>query len=592
MIPSGSGAPVRHPLFALALPFGFIGLLAAFAALPEVRSNTALFWSFGGAASVLLAWWCGLFAVSAHRHRRLAVAWVLRRPHWVQPLVQLSLYVYWGLSFPLVAASAYLIAAQLVFAYAFDMLLSWSRQDSFELGFGPFPVVLSINLFLWFKPDWFYLQFVMIAVGFAAKALIRWQKDGRPAHIFNPSSFPLAVMSLFLIATGTVDHTWGREIAVTIGVPAHIFEFLFLISIPGQIFFGVASMTMPAVLTSYLLSAAYFGVTGTYFFFGPIPTAAFLGMLLLFTDPSTAPRSDLGRTIYGVLYGASVFVLYGLLDLLGQPTFYDKLLFVPFLNLGVRMIDRLASSPALARFDPARLGRRLVGRRRNLAFTGIWASVFVALLALHGIGDTHPANRLPFWERACEKGLRNGCRNLETMQSSFCESGSAWACNEFGIHSIGSDRFPADQRAGVAAYSFDRACALGSAAGCGNARALSEKAGQATLRHGPPRTEDYAIVLDAKGLPRERTPLELWQRACSQGWQDGCEKVAAVGSPGGPGQSGVPPAARLSTACAAGDSDACHRLGLMYRRGDGVPRDDRRALSCELGVVRGCVTSP
>ena len=65
------------------------------------------------------------------------------------------------------------------------------RRDDYTLGFGPFPVIFSINLFLWFKPDWFYLQFLMVATGFAAKALIRWEKDGRPSHIFNPLRFHL-----------------------------------------------------------------------------------------------------------------------------------------------------------------------------------------------------------------------------------------------------------------------------------------------------------------------------------------------------------------------------------------------------------------
>jgi hypothetical protein len=65
--------------------------------------------------------------------------------------------------------SAYLIAAQLLFAYAFDMLLGWSRRDTYTLGFGPFPVIFSINLFLWFKPDWFYLQFLMVALGLPPK---------------------------------------------------------------------------------------------------------------------------------------------------------------------------------------------------------------------------------------------------------------------------------------------------------------------------------------------------------------------------------------------------------------------------------------
>jgi hypothetical protein len=43
------------------------------------------------------------------------------------------------------------IGAQLLFAYAFDMLLTWSRRDRYLLGFGPFPIISSINLFLWFK---------------------------------------------------------------------------------------------------------------------------------------------------------------------------------------------------------------------------------------------------------------------------------------------------------------------------------------------------------------------------------------------------------------------------------------------------------
>ena len=38
----------------------------------------------------------------------------------------------------------------------------------------------------------------MVALGFAAKELIRWNKDGRRVHIFNPSSFPLAVFSIGL----------------------------------------------------------------------------------------------------------------------------------------------------------------------------------------------------------------------------------------------------------------------------------------------------------------------------------------------------------------------------------------------------------
>ena len=250
--------------------------------------------------------------------RTLALEIVLRKQHYLQACAQGSVLLYWGWYWRQVYDSAHLIAAQLLFAYAFDMLLGWSRRDTYTLGFGPFPVIFSINLFLWFKPDWFYLQFLMVALGFAAKELIRWDKDGRRAHIFNPSSFPLAVFSLGLLLTGTSDITWGQEIASTQFYPPHMYLMLFLIGLPGQFFFGVTSMTMSAVVTTYLFGLLYFAATGIYFFYDSyIPIAVFLGMHLLFTDPSTSPRTELGRIIFGALYGLSTVALYQLLGSAG-----------------------------------------------------------------------------------------------------------------------------------------------------------------------------------------------------------------------------------------------------------------------------------
>ena len=53
----------------------------------------------------------------------------------------------------------------------------------------------------------------MVAIGFLAKEFIRWNKDGRRVHIFNPSSFPLAVASTVLLLTNTTHLTWGEDIA-------------------------------------------------------------------------------------------------------------------------------------------------------------------------------------------------------------------------------------------------------------------------------------------------------------------------------------------------------------------------------------------
>src|SRR4029077_9324258 len=172
--------------------------------------------------------------------------------------------------------------------------------------------------------------------------------------------FPLAVVSLVLLVAGATDLTWGREIANTQFYPPHMYFMLFLIGLPGQYFFGVTLMTMSAVLSTYVFGLIYFATNGIYFFYDSyIPISVFLGMHLLFTDPSTAPRTELGRIMFGFLYAAGVIVLYGMLGNLHAPTFYDKLLAVPVLTLTIRAIDRAVRSPALARFDPGNFGRAL-----------------------------------------------------------------------------------------------------------------------------------------------------------------------------------------------------------------------------------------
>ncbi len=237
---------------ALGLPLVFASGLVAFAFLDSVRQNASLSRAFLGAAAVLIVWNAVLLASALRTGRTLTLEIVLRKQHYLQACAQGSVLLYWGWYWRQVYDSAYLIAAQLLFAFAFDMLLSWSRRDTYTLGFGPFPVIFSINLFLCFKPDWFYLQFLLVALGFAAKELIRWDKEGRRAHIFNPSSFPLAVFSLGLILTGRSDLTWAQDIASTQFYPPHMYLMLFLIGLPGQYFFGVTSMTMSAVVTTYL----------------------------------------------------------------------------------------------------------------------------------------------------------------------------------------------------------------------------------------------------------------------------------------------------------------------------------------------------
>jgi Flp pilus assembly protein TadD len=375
-------APARlialSPRSAIALPVVAAALVAAATLLPGFAEAPAARWSCWGAAGCLLAWAAALLVSVERGQRTLAIEVSLRKQHYIQACAHLTIYSYWAVYWPGVREAAPLIAAQLAFAYGLDSLLSWSRRDSYTLGFGPFPIIFSTNLFLWFKPEWFYLQFLMVAVGFWAREFLKWERGGRHVHIFNPSSFPLAVFSIGLMLTHSTNITWGVEIAKTQLYPPHMYLVIFLVSLPGQVLFGVSSMTIAAVVTSYALIALDVFVTGMHVFESPtIPIAVFLGMHLLFTDPSTSPRTELGRIVFGVLYGASVFGLYIVLERLGVPTFYDKLLPVPILNLMVRAIDRAATSDLLKRFDPAAVGAAASPRARFATYTALWAAVFI-----------------------------------------------------------------------------------------------------------------------------------------------------------------------------------------------------------------------
>jgi hypothetical protein len=489
--------------------------LGALALISPAREVPSLVRTFLGAALVLGAWNLVLLLSARRTGRTLKLEMVLRKQHYLQACAQASVLLYWGWYWREVYDSAHLILAQLLFAYAFDMLLAWSRE-AYTLGFGPVPVVFSINLFLWFKPDWFYFQFLLIALGFAAKELIRWDKDGRRVHIFNPSSFPLAIVGLALILTGTSDLTRGQEIATTQFYPPHMYLVLFLVGLPGQFFFGVTTMTLAAVVTTYAFGLAYYAATGIYFFYDSyIPIAVFLGMHLLFTDPSTSPRTELGRLMFGALYGLSTIALYQVLGTLGLPTFFDKLLQVPVLNLSIKLIDRCAQSRPLRALDPAQIGPSVAPYRRHLAYMAVWAIVFTGMSAAQGVGDDHPGQWLPFWQQACANERPYACRYLEDVQVGFCDRGSGWACNELGLGLARRDH----DRAGAAA-SMERGCARGFTPACVNVKRIAVGG---PVESSPPTLDDYPIILrGSKGAVTERTPAALHALACREGWLESC----------------------------------------------------------------------
>jgi hypothetical protein len=516
MSPQPSHRPKPDSASIIWVPLVLTLALFALSMTARVQASFVVTSSLRGASAALLLWTGALFLHLRHTQAGRGLDIVLRPQHYIQALVQLSLFAYWGWYWRPVYDMSVLIAAQLLFAYGFSILLTWSRGRRYSLGFGPFPIILSINLFLWFKDDWFYLQFLMIAIGFLGKELIHWNRDGRRVHIFNPSAFSLGLFSLVLIATGATDLTWGPEIASTLTLAPSIYLFLFLVGLVVMYFFSITLVAGVAAATLFALSALYSMWTGVpYFLDSEIPAAVFLGLHLLITDPSTSPKTQLGKGLFGGLYGLGVFGLYAILGAAGAPTFYDKLLCVPLLNLSVRGIDYLVATQ----------GRRVRGlglpsswtpARLNLGHMALWIAFF-GLISVTGRTDgRHVGDSLPFWETSCVEGRRNACERLLQVKASYCGDNSAWACNELGLHYATGEVVGADQP--VATGYFSRACELRFQAACANL--LDPGSGRRTV----PKPLDLRLLLREGGLNLMQMPeSNLFARACAHGWDFACQ---------------------------------------------------------------------
>jgi hypothetical protein len=448
------------------LPFGLAGLFVCFEALPRVHGNPRLAVMFLGIGAFLVAWTVLLWANAKRWTHCFRIERApLLRSHYVQASVQSAIYAYWGWYWRDVYRELPLILSQLVFLYAFDALLAWTRGRPWRIGCGPLPIVLSTNVFIWFVDDVYVFQFLLVAVGALGKEFVRWNRDGKRTHVFNPSAFTLAIFSIVLIATNTTYLTRGIAIATTLALPPHIYLEIFLLGLVVQYFFAVTLMTFSAAAALILLNALYNKVTGTYYFVDTeLPIAIFLGLHLLMTDPSTSPRTNLGRVIFGGLYGIANFVLYLVFQRAGIPEFYDKLLPVPVLNASVQVIDRFARSGSLGRLTAWEA--RFRPKRSNLVYMGAWCAVFLALLTSGSVDAPHPGASIAFWKKAYAEGKYDAGPRLLKLLGSQAEQGSASAQSDLGALYLEGKAVKADHAA--AAHWFALSCQGGDLEGCAN----------------------------------------------------------------------------------------------------------------------------
>ena len=240
----------------------------------------------------------------------------------------------------------------------------------------------------------------------------------------------------------------------------------------------------------------------------------FLGLHLLVTDPSTSPRTPLGKALFGAVYGLGVFGLYSLLGAIGVPTFYDKLLCVPLLNLSVPWIDRLAKTihnrAILARWTPD-----WTPARANLVHMTVWILFFGVMAGIGSTDSRHRGDSVPFWKQVCAEDSPQACSRLIQLETNYCNDNAGWACNELGGHYTAGVITPADQNLGMT-Y-FAQACELRFQAGCVN---LLDPT---TLSRAAPRPLDLRLLLREAGPNLlDMTEAELFDRACAHGWSFAC----------------------------------------------------------------------
>ncbi|MSR58086.1 MAG: hypothetical protein EXS05_10470 [Planctomycetaceae bacterium] len=316
--------------------------LAALGVFVAEQGRMVPAWSIFGALAVLGVWQLVLFTTVRDAGQRFGVEPFFRATHYVQAVLQATIYVYLSLYWGDIRTYAPLILAQILVGYLCEMLLAWSRGRKARMGLAIVPVILSTNLFMWFKDEYFYFQFLMIAMAFFSKEFLTWNYGGKRRHIFNPSAFPLAAVSVILLASGQVGLTVGVDLVAAFELPPNFYEVIFLLGLITQALFLTTPVSLGAVVALCLLYQASWLVLGEPLTPAPIAIQVFLGLTFLVTDPATSPRTSLGKFLFGMAYGIGVFISMVLLQLSRQPGYFDKLLAVPVVNLMVPLFDRLS----------------------------------------------------------------------------------------------------------------------------------------------------------------------------------------------------------------------------------------------------------
>jgi len=287
--------------------------------------------------------------------------------HVLPAALQIVLFAYWSVYWSGVLAHLPILAVQLVFAYAFDFLLNWTLHRTYSPSFGPVPIVLSANLFVWFDSGDVLLYALVIAVALSSKALIRYA--GR--HVFNPSVLGVAVVGILCIVLPQVFHY--QDISHDFSRPPLMAEVIVLLALIPQVRLRTAPVAFGAALSMLGTMFIVYALTG--YRGGPSPwwPPWLLAITLLAGDPATIPSTSVSRLLFGLFLGmAFYFLSRALLFSIGSD-FFSKVIPIPVVNVFVPSIER-AGARVAARWPGLR------GEGGNRTYVAAWVTMSVLML--------------------------------------------------------------------------------------------------------------------------------------------------------------------------------------------------------------------
>jgi hypothetical protein len=373
----------------------------------------------------------------------------------IQQLAQVSIYIGLSIHWPQMREQLPLTLAQVIFAYQLDIFWVWLRRSpQYRLSLSPTPIILSINLFIWFKDSVFYWQWLLVVFAIFSRSLFTYKEakqNGLLAenekeikltrNIFNPSALAISVAGILLILTRSTHLTWGESLAIQHGAGDYAYWTIFAAGFLAQFFVPIVWVTVAGTLSYLFLDGIYYQLFTSYQFIDTaIPPAVFLGLNLLITDPRTIPKKRLGQIFYGIAYACLSFACFSLLKTMVEPangstpafnpSFLDKALAIPLLNLTVPLINRLSSSQS-----------PLSHRGTHQAILAVsWLLLFI--LYVHPQLKLHPGKKLIFWTETCRDHIEQSslkaqpskaCQVRDHLLAIQCETGDLKLCHNLAL---------------------------------------------------------------------------------------------------------------------------------------------------------------